>query len=85
MPLRIDRRIRDTPRTAHSGSGLAAYESSEGSGLGLYIVKETIEKLNGRIEVNSEPGVGTAFNIHIPNHPTSNLLKKRHVQESNDY
>jgi signal transduction histidine kinase len=41
--------------------------NSEGSGLGLYIVKETVEKLKGRIEVESEPGVGTAFKIHIPN------------------
>lgn len=42
--------------------------TSEGSGLGLYIVKETIEKLNGRIKVESEFEVGTEFNIHIPNH-----------------
>lgn len=42
-------------------------QNSEGSGLGLYIVKETIEKLNGRIEVASELEVGTEFNIHIPN------------------
>ncbi|MCW3106322.1 MAG: arcB 3 [Segetibacter sp.] len=41
--------------------------NSEGSGLGLYIVKETIEKLNGRIEVESELEVGTQFNIHLPN------------------
>jgi len=42
-------------------------ESSVGSGLGLYIVKETVDKLNGSIEVESEPGKGTAFSIHIPN------------------
>ncbi len=41
--------------------------SSEGSGLGLYIVKETIEKLNGKIEIESEPGIGTSFNMAIPN------------------
>lgn len=41
-------------------------QNSEGSGLGLYIVKETIEKLKGRIEVESELEVGTEFNIHIP-------------------
>jgi signal transduction histidine kinase len=60
-------------------------KSSEGSGLGLYIVKETIEKLHGRIEVDSELGIGTTFNIYIPNNPTSQLLKKRHVQESYGY
>jgi signal transduction histidine kinase len=42
-------------------------ENSVGSGLGLYIVKEIVEKLDGKIEVESEPGKGTAFSIHIPN------------------
>lgn len=40
---------------------------SVGSGLGLYIVKETVEKLQGAIHLESEPGKGTAFNIHLPN------------------
>jgi signal transduction histidine kinase len=42
-------------------------ENSVGSGLGLYIVKEAVDKLNGTIEIDSEPGIGTAFSIHIPN------------------
>jgi PAS domain S-box-containing protein len=42
-------------------------EDSIGSGLGLYIVKETIDKLKGNIKVESEPGVGTTFQLHIPN------------------
>ena len=42
-------------------------ESSVGSGLGLYIVKETVGKLNGSIQVESEPGKGTSINILIPN------------------
>jgi signal transduction histidine kinase len=44
-----------------------ATERSEGAGLGLYIVKETIEKLGGRIETNSTLGVGTSFVLEIPN------------------
>jgi signal transduction histidine kinase len=40
---------------------------SVGSGLGLYIVKEAINKLNGHIEVQSEIGQGTTFSIKIPN------------------
>jgi signal transduction histidine kinase len=40
---------------------------SIGSGLGLYIVKETVEKLHGAIELRSEPGKGCEFNIHLPN------------------
>ncbi|HYF68526.1 MAG TPA: hybrid sensor histidine kinase/response regulator [Ohtaekwangia sp.] len=44
-----------------------ATERSEGAGLGLYIVKETIEKLGGRIETTSEVGSGTSFILEIPN------------------
>ena len=39
---------------------------SEGSGLGLYIVKLTCEELGGSISVNSELNVGTAFTISLP-------------------
>jgi len=38
-----------------------------GSGFGLYIVKETLEKLHGTIEIQSEKGVGTTFIISIKN------------------
>ena len=44
-----------------------ATTESKGSGLGLYIVKSAVEKLNGTIAVNSEFGKGTTFTIEIPN------------------
>ena len=44
----------------------ASYES-KGSGLGLYIVKSTVEKLNGKISVQSKLGEGTQFTIEVPN------------------
>lgn len=44
-----------------------ATEKSEGAGLGLYIVKETVEKLGGRISTSSDVGIGTTFQIEIPN------------------
>ncbi|MBX2946819.1 MAG: PAS domain S-box protein [Cyclobacteriaceae bacterium] len=37
-----------------------------GSGLGLYIVKEAVEKIGGNITVHSEPGKGTEFEIVLP-------------------
>lgn len=40
---------------------------STGSGIGLYIVKETVDKLNGCISLQSELGVGTTFTIKLPN------------------
>lgn len=44
-----------------------ATERSDGSGLGLYIVKQTVERLGGKIEVSSELGAGSCFRIRIPN------------------
>lgn len=40
---------------------------TEGSGIGLYIVKETVEKLQGTIQVKSELGTGTTFIITLKN------------------
>jgi len=42
------------------------HEGSEGSGLGLYIVKSTLGKLNGEISIKSEVGKGTSINLIIP-------------------
>lgn len=38
----------------------------EGEGIGLYVVKENVKKLNGSIEVNSQYGVGTMFSLRFP-------------------
>lgn len=42
-------------------------KKSVGSGLGLYIVKESVDKLNGTIEIASELNKGTQFTICLPN------------------
>lgn len=39
---------------------------SDGTGVGLYIVKDTVEKLNGSIHVDSEVGKWTIFEVKIP-------------------
>jgi signal transduction histidine kinase len=43
-----------------------ASERSKGSGLGLFIVKETVDKLQGSIILQSQPGEGSTFTIVLP-------------------
>jgi signal transduction histidine kinase len=40
---------------------------SDGSGLGLFIVRQTIERLGGNISLESDIGKGTKFTIVLPN------------------
>lgn len=42
-----------------------ATNDSYGSGLGLYITKQVVEKLDGLISVSSSSGIGTTFNIKL--------------------
>lgn len=44
-----------------------ASTQNSGSGIGLYIVKETVEKLNGLIHLETKEGKGTRFEITLPN------------------
>jgi len=53
-----------------------ASEKSQGSGLGLYIVKSAVDKLQGTVELESRIGEGTTFKINIPN---IILAEKKHV------
>lgn len=46
-----------------------------GSGIGLYIVKEMIDKLQGSIKFKSTEGIGTAFKIQLKNLETINSTK----------
>ncbi len=49
-----------------------ASENSPGSGLGLFILMETVKKLGGSISVSSELTVGTSFFLELPNNPKRN-------------
>ena len=43
-----------------------ANDEKEGSGLGLYILKYAVDKLNGKIRLKSEHGEGSTFSIVLP-------------------
>jgi signal transduction histidine kinase/ligand-binding sensor domain-containing protein len=43
-----------------------ATDSVQGSGLGLYILRETVHKLGGEVVVETELGRGTTFAIRLP-------------------
>ncbi|MDF9796799.1 signal transduction histidine kinase [Catalinimonas alkaloidigena] len=47
---------------------------AEGAGLGLYIVREALQKLNGSIGLDSEEGCFTKVEVQIPN---SDIQKKK--------
>jgi Bacteriophytochrome (light-regulated signal transduction histidine kinase) len=42
------------------------HNHQEGRGLGLYLIKSQAELLNGFVDVNSEPDVGSTFVVHLP-------------------
>ncbi len=49
---------------------------SDGSGLGLYIVKNAVDKLGGQLKVASELGKGTTFELRLPNHSLVSVTKE---------
>ncbi len=46
-----------------------ASTQSFGSGLGLYITRNAIDKMEGEIEISSKEGQGTSFKVILPNVP----------------
>ncbi len=43
-----------------------ATQNSDGSGLGLYILKRSVDRLNGSVSIKSKLGVGSTFTVKIP-------------------
>ena len=49
--------------------------TSPGTGLGLYLVKKSVDKLNGTIKLNSKEGKGTTIDIFLPE-PTKLVINE---------
>jgi len=47
-------------------SGPTLTRATGGTGLGLYICRELVQRMNGRLELQSEPGAGASFVVSLP-------------------
>ena len=60
-------------------------DQSKGSGLGLYLVKKIVTRLQGRIKVNSTPKNGTQIELYIPSYWVPNALELGSDERIPDY
>lgn len=57
-------------------------QDSSGTGLGLFLVKLAIEKLQGELNIDSEPGKGSTFKVVIME---SNFIDNEHNERQSEY
>ncbi|HEX5374366.1 MAG TPA: PAS domain S-box protein [Aquabacterium sp.] len=50
--------------------------SIEGTGLGLIITKSLVEAMGGRLDIHSQPGVGTRITVTLPDHEASSAMAR---------
>jgi signal transduction histidine kinase/tetratricopeptide (TPR) repeat protein len=62
----IEREIRDKIFNRFYRGGDELTRTVKGSGLGLTLVKQIVEAHHGSVQVESEPGQGSAFSIKLP-------------------
>ncbi|HEX8060807.1 MAG TPA: ATP-binding protein [Cyclobacteriaceae bacterium] len=51
-------------------------DRSSGAGLGLYITREAVKKLNGQVTIQSVEGRGTVVTVTLPNNHRSNSVEE---------
>ena len=60
-------------------------QQSENSGIGLSYIKDLIEAHKGNIKVESEPNVGTAFTVYIPENLSGETENSHILDEEHHY
>lgn len=53
----------------------------QGAGLGLAIVKRLVELMDGHIQIESQPGVGTMVQVNLPLQPVAQQQERRSAAE----
>jgi signal transduction histidine kinase len=73
MPILFDKFYRGRPaphseatRGAATGADFLEDADMSGVGLGLYLGRNVMEQMGGRISVESEVGRGSTFTLHLP-------------------
>lgn len=89
MPILFDkfhrgRPVRHSEATRNATSDAEFLEDADvsGVGLGLYLARNVMEQMGGRITVRSEVGRGSTFNLHLP--VWRNGGCKDHIEERTD-
>ncbi len=66
---------------AYSRENTEYVQKTQGTGLGMAIVKNTVNLMNGTIELKSKPGEGSEFTIILPMKPAENTEGVQTVED----
>jgi len=58
----------------YSMFNVEANRTTEGIGLGMGITRNLVDMMNGTINIESEPHVGSVFSVHLPQQPTDSSV-----------
>ncbi|MEW6055051.1 MAG: HAMP domain-containing sensor histidine kinase [Bdellovibrionota bacterium] len=61
----------DHERIFHRYERAVSFRNISGLGLGLYIVRHIVDRHSGKVQVKSNPGMGSRFSIFFPMRPRS--------------